>query len=568
MRRMIVIVAVLLVAGPARTANPGDGPPRGSTSSLRTAATEYADQVLSLVKWVEQNYVRSVSRADLAEAALEGLYEAAREPMPASLRSELALANNDRQFLHLVAAARERLGDVEALRGPGAVLASLRSLPRALDPFCGLPGLSDRRDRPEVMHGIGLEFESLPDALRSKPRRYPDTNDDVYQSSESPLPRGPARIAGVVPGSPAQRAGVLPGDMLTLLNGRALDAPESIESYPRLYKAGGRDPLRLTLQRPGAAGPLTVLVTPSDFEPESVYGVRRRTDNSWDFVLDPENKIGYARLGQIDEGSVNQMKRAVDELRSIGMRGLVFDLRGNPGGFVAPAQEISGMFVKSGVVATFHEIDSDDDTNKGPRQTKPRTVSVENPSGVLKGIPTIVLVDGETRGGGEMIAAALQDHRVARVAGERSFGKGSVQRSNLRMPGKLPPVDFKLTTGTFTRANGRNLNRFPDSKPSDDWGIVPDAGLEFPITPELGLQIKEWMMRQALRPGDSREPLPLDDPANDPPREFARQVLVRKLKVIAACAFAGRLCEAASGCAGSPGFAHASALSIGCGFSP
>src|SRR5262249_10795386 len=153
---------------------------------------------------------------------------------------------------------------------------------------------------------------------------------------------------------------------------------------------------------------------PTKFTPEAVYGVRRRTDNSWDFMLDITNRIAYLRLGFIGEEADEQMAEAIAGLRSAGGRGLVVDLRGNPGGFVTPAQSISGMFVKSGLVATMHERAEGHD-ERGDVRIEKKPFRIENGSGALEGIPTVVLIDAETRGGGEMIAAVLQDHKVARV---------------------------------------------------------------------------------------------------------------------------------------------------------
>jgi carboxyl-terminal processing protease len=523
MRRMILGL-VVAVAAPAFAANPRDGSPPGSSELLRAQAASYATDMMEVLRWVEQNYVRPVPRAALAQAALAGLYETAREPMPASLLADLAQAKEAGQFSHLFATARERLGDVEALRDRAALHASLRSLPRALDPYCGIRDPNDLRSGDtDKMEGAGLEFESLPDALQPKVH-INDAFDRPRAGAESTMARGPARISAVIPGSPAQRAGVREGDILTLINEQPIETPEGTRLFAQLGTAStfGHDVLRLTLQRPGRDEPVQCSVLPIEFHPEAVYGVRRRTDHSWDFMLDREHRIAYVRLGFIDTGADAEMEEAILSLKAAGIRGLIFDLRGNPGGFLTPAQSISGMFVKSGLVATM--IDRGED---GKERRQP--IQLDNGSGILEGIPTVALIDGDTRGGGEMIAAVLQDHKVARIAGQRSFGKGSVQRpSDMVVRGEQ--IKFKLTSGSFTRPNGRNLNRFPDSKRSDDWGIRPDAGLEIPVTPELARKLKAWMHDQVLRPGDSREGLPLDDPENDPAREFARQLLLKQIK--------------------------------------
>jgi carboxyl-terminal processing protease len=141
--------------------------------------------------------------------------------------------------------------------------------------------------------------------------------------------------------------------------------------------------------------------------------------------------------------------------------------------------------------------------------------------------PVLLLVNGETIGGGELIAAALKDNGRAVLTGTRTFGKATIQWP-LALSG-IPGYSFKLTGGTYTRPNGKSLQRFPDSKPDDDWGLRPDPGYEIPMSAELARMLKESYLLYALRPGGSREALDLDDPLADPQR-------VRALKMIKALA--------------------------------
>lgn len=517
--RQTILVAVLLAGwtGRAFPAGPGHSTPTDTGDQIRVQASRYATEMMIFLRWVEANYVRPVSRPELALAALQGLYEAVQEPMPPSLKAEVEQATDYATLKYLLTVARERLGDRESLRDSRALWASLRAVPRALDPYCGVPQPGDRRSLSIAqMYGAGLEFDSLPDSLAAV----------LEQSRDSitfrvPVSRGPARVAAVVPGSPAQRAGVRPGDVLTTIDQHPLDSPQGIKLFPKLLQLESPDvvTMSLTFERPSRGSTFTVQLTPTSFVPESVFGVRRRMDHTWDFMLDATHRIGYLRLGFIDESSSEEMLEAIETLKSQGVRGLIFDLRGNPGGFVEPAKAIAGMFIKTGLLATFRD-----------RRDGENRVMIENGSAILDGIPTVVLIDGETRGGGEMIAAVLQDHGMAAVAGTRSLGKGSIQRTDfVRLEsGEQIDIQFKLTTGLFTRPNGKNLQRFPDSRDTDDWGIRPDPGLEFPLSPDLARQVKDWMEQQVLRPGPSRESLPLDDPDNDPLREFARRYLLKK----------------------------------------
>jgi carboxyl-terminal processing protease len=521
MRGMIVGVALLLAAGTGRAANPGDGSPASASDGVRMQARTYAEQLLAVARTIEESYVKPIAQAKILEAALAGLYEVAREPLPASVKADLAHATDANQLRHILTTARERLGDRDALRDQRALLISLRALPRVLDPYCGIVYANDRRAYGESMvSGVGLDFETTP--LQFNPTQ--DFDMPARTTRQAPQ-RGPARVALVHPGGPAQRAGVRPGDVLTHIDDKPLDSLEGAELFQRLSNvdAANRAKLKLTLRRIGQDKPLHFELDPIMFKVESVFGVRRRIDQSWDYLLDHERRIGYVRLGFIDTANVNypgsgsdsEMEDVLRGLKAQGMRGLVFDLRGNPGGFVDPATSIAGLFIKSGTIAVVTD-----------RQEGQRRHALTDGSGLLEGIPTIVLIDEETKGGGEMIAAVLQDHKVAKIAGQRSFGKGSVQKTIYIQ--ELNQLQYKLTTGSFTRPSGKTLHRFPESKPSDDWGIRPNPGLEFPVPPDVAKQIKEWLQQQVLRPGPCRDPLPLDDPDHDPLRQFAWRLLIKQ----------------------------------------
>src|SRR5262249_14493934 len=143
----------------------------------------------------------------------------------------------------------------------------------------------------------------------------------------------------------------------------------------------------------------------------------------------------------------------------------------------------------------------------------------------FRGCPVVVLVNGETSGGAELIAAALQDHKRACVVGQRTLGKASVQTP---LAVGVEGTGFKLTSGTFVRPAGKNLHRFPDSKAEDFWGVLPDEDAR--LSPELGKRLKGWWTLMSLRPGRSRERLALDDPRADPQPQLALAALRRRVK--------------------------------------
>jgi carboxyl-terminal processing protease len=497
--------------GPATAAGPLAGP------ALRQEALEFAEKLRHLFELIEQKYVRPVARADLADAVVTGLYDLVREPMPGGLRHEIRRAGDD-ELLLLLARVREALGPNDALRGDRALVAALRALPRALDPYCGLTTPLDRLLEYEgVVAGTGLEFPvaPAPPVIRMGPPGQ-QLEDHSAAAGRTP-PAGPVRVSAVLPGSPAQRSGLRPDDLIVKINGQPPERPEFHVLFEQLrplptgaaFDRNARA-LRLTVLR-GAAGPLEFSVAPALFQPESVFGVVRKPDGTWDFLLDPVDRLAYVRVGAIGSRTHAEFQAALQSLQSSSARGLVIDLRWCPGGLLRQAATIAHMLLPpDSPIATKRERGRVD-----PVEFFPMEVSFTE-------VPVVVLVNGETSGGGELIAAALQDHGRAGVAGQRTVGKASVQNA---LDDSRYSIPFKLTVGTYGRPSGRNLQRFPDSKPADDWGIRPDPGRELAVTPELSRRLKELHVLQTLRPPGDRTALPLDDPENDPQRQAAVQML-------------------------------------------
>jgi carboxyl-terminal processing protease len=209
------------------------------------------------------------------------------------------------------------------------------------------------------------------------------------------------------------------------------------------------------------------------------------------------------------------LEEVLAELQSLGVRGLILDLRWNPGGFFNEAIAAARLFLGEELIARIKSRNGMKAEYKGKRDVN------------YLNFPIIVLVNGETSGGAELIAAALQDNHRALVAGQRTLGKASVQ-STKSLP--VPNMGLKLTSGTFIRPSGKNLHRFPDSRRTDDWGVIPNPKLEFRLSPDFNRQLRDWYVLQTLRPGNSTEALPLDDPASDPQRHAAWLALVEKIR--------------------------------------
>ncbi|HEX7449136.1 MAG TPA: S41 family peptidase, partial [Pirellulales bacterium] len=229
------------------------------------------------------------------------------------------------------------------------------------------------------------------------------------------------------------------------------------------------------VQHPGGAGIEKMTVTRELIQMESILGDRRNDRDEWDFMLDPAKKIGYIRIVSFGRETQGELKKAMDRLKKENVRGLVLDLRFNPGGLLGSAIAVADMFLTEGEIVST-----------SGRNSPKRTWSAHKPD-TYEGFPMVVLVNRASASASEIVSASLQDHKRAIVVGERTWGKGSVQTVMDLEGGKSI---LKLTTASYQRPNGHNIHRFPDAKESDEWGVMPDAGYELKLDDREFLQLQ------------------------------------------------------------------------------
>jgi carboxyl-terminal processing protease len=211
-------------------------------------------------------------------------------------------------------------------------------------------------------------------------------------------------------------------------------------------------------EREGVAKPFDVEITRGIVEVESVLGVRRKGDDNWDYMVDPVSKIGYIRLTSFSRNSFRDMARVMDDLMTAGVKGFILDLRFNPGGLLDSAIKISDLYIDDGLIVSIRPRVGREAKYRGRR------------AGSLLDFPMVCLVNGYSASGSEIVSAALQDHKRALIIGERSYGKGSVQNIT-----DFDEGEIKLTTATFWRPSGKNLNKLSTAgRDEDEWGVMPD----------------------------------------------------------------------------------------------
>ncbi len=511
---------------------------RNEAQNFAQSVYRLADQVAAIYVLEKKDHVR-----ELMSAAARGLYEEVGQAVPDAVAATIANANSVPDMVQALADARILLGDNPKLSGAKSMFAAVNGFKYATDPGCGL--YSARLNTfasVDQDFGVGIELEGvvgtrwalyqLENMVASgRMGRLPGWFGPNPRVDQVVSPAGlPWKVRRVIPGSPAQRAGVKPGDIITHFNGNEITAENANSLFAEFASPRAQmiDPntgqiippdRSLTIRR-DKTKPFTASLKAEAYTPESAFGVMRTQDDKWDCMLDRKHKIGYIRLGPIETGLDVKVGEMMTELMSRGCRALVLDLRWCPGGYVTPGTAIAGMFLPGGTVISRMEY-------RDPAQAG-TSGEIRTPLGGGKyaDLPLVVLVGQETTGGGELIASALKDNNRCVVIGQRTVGRASIQ--NARDAG-FGGVQFRVTTGTSFRPNGKARQRKPDSQPTDEWGIRPDPGLEVPVTADLSAQLRRQAELHSLRPADSRDALPFDDVNDDPYRLAALAYLRKKL---------------------------------------
>ncbi len=252
------------------------------------------------------------------------------------------------------------------------------------------------------------------------------------------------KVIAPIDDTPAQRAGILPGDIIVMLDGVAVRGMAVGEAVDTLRGAPGTEVV-LTISRRGEGEVFDVTVVRAVIEIAGVKGE----------IL--EDGFGYVRISSFQGGTGAKLRAAIEKLakqNGRALKGLVLDLRNNPGGVLHGAVEVSDGFLQSGVIVSTRGRNAD--ANHSFRATADDWIN---------DAPVVVLVNGGSASAAEIVAGALQDHKRAIIMGTRTFGKGSVQ--------SVIPVNnggaLKLTTARYYTPSNRSIQAR---------GIVPDIVIE------------------------------------------------------------------------------------------
>lgn len=264
---------------------------------------------------------------------------------------------------------------------------------------------------------------------------------------------GGVEVVDVLPDSPALRDGVEPGDRIIAIDGTELDGL-SFDAIHDAFQGLRGEEATLTVLRDGAVSPLEIATVRAPVAQRAVEVA----------ALDD---VVYARIEQFQDGV------AVDLLELVSARneapaGLILDLRDNPGGLLSEAVEVADLFLDDGLIVA---------TRARPASAMDREEHHATPGGFPSDLPVVVVVNGMSASASEIVAAALQDTQRGVLVGERTYGKGSVQKVYMHLDPSQPDAEaaLKLTVGWYTTPSGAPV------APRE--GREPDLPVAYPRPP-------------------------------------------------------------------------------------
>ena len=321
---------------------------------------------------------------------------------------------------------------------------------------------------------------------------------------------GLIKVVSPIEGSPAFRAGIKTNDLITKIDDTAV---KGLSLSDAVKKMRGEPSTKVTLMilRKDESRTFPVTITREEIKTQSVKGK----------MIEPG--YGWIRLSQFQERTVDDFVRKAEELYKADpqLKGLVLDLRNDPGGLLDAAVAVSAAFLPANVtvVSTNGQLAESKATYKASPEFYARRGSgdpLKRLPAALKTVPLVVLVNEGSASASEIVAGALQDHQRATVMGSQTFGKGSVQ--TVRPLG--PDTGIKLTTARYYTPSGKSIQAK---------GIVPDVMLDETAEGDVfaALRMREADLEKHLGNGQGEEQ---KDEVREKAREEARKRLEEEAK--------------------------------------
>lgn len=240
-----------------------------------------------------------------------------------------------------------------------------------------------------------------------------------------------AKVLKVLPGGPAADGDLKKGDLIVSIDGRSV-AGRNLDQIVDLIAGRAGTSLFVGIERDGRRG-FVISMT------RRVVPISSVTDVN---MVDAESGTGYLKLEKFSKSSSDEMDKAMWSLHQQGMQSLIVDLRGNPGGLLTTAIELSNKFIPCGTIVSTRGRNTTDNSHE--------TASYDR----TWKVPLVVLIDGDSASASEILAAAIQENQRGIIVGRRSYGKGTVQT---QFPLQTVSAGLKLTTARFYSPNGRKM---------------------------------------------------------------------------------------------------------------
>ncbi|MGA2608181.1 MAG: S41 family peptidase [Terriglobia bacterium] len=362
----------------------------------------------------------------------------------------------------------------KAIYGPsetniGAIPGALRSLDPHSNFYDPLAFSRLREDQEGKYYGVGMQIGQRPGKLGKLV----------------------VVVMAPIPGSPAFRAGLRPGDIITKVNGQSTEGMNTQQVAEKLKGPKGTQ-VHITVTREGYDQPLEFDITRDEISQRSVDDV---------FMLKPG--IAYIHINRFNETTNDELSEALKNLVEKNPQGLVLDLRGNPGGLLQEAVEVSDHFLEKSQLIVYHH---------GRHSQEKRYYTTKGDKG--KEYPIVVLINRMTASAAEIVTGALQDHDRALVMGQPSFGKGLVQT--------VFPLSehtgLALTTARYYTPSGRLIQRDYDNVSLYDYYYHPEAS----PTPHTDVRLTDGG-REVYGGGGITPDIKYEDPKLTPTQEALLQ---------------------------------------------
>lgn len=251
-------------------------------------------------------------------------------------------------------------------------------------------------------------------------------------------------ILSILKDSPAEKAGLAEKDVIEKVDDAEYSG-DSLSDAISAITSSGDTGVKLTIKR-GEAEPFDINIVPEEVKITVIDGE----------MLD--SQLGYIRIKSfMNENTAEDLKNKITELQGQGMKGLIIDLRENPGGLLSQAVGVASQFIPEGKVITY-TIDKYDNRNE--------SLSI---GGIAEGMPLVILVNGNSASASEVVTGALRDYGAATIVGNTTFGKGIVQQT-LKFNNGIGGI--KVTISKYYTPNGENIHKI---------GIAPDYEISTPI---------------------------------------------------------------------------------------